>query len=105
MQSFLIRLRSRLLNLHRSSQGRKPEWEQLCEQIRSLQEGEAGKDGGSGGSGPPSSSEEHQWRSRAKDAEYRLVQICSLLIGAPDPLPFFGSVAGLSARIVGEWCR
>ena len=45
---------------------------------------------------------QQQWESRAKDSEYRLVQICSLLIGAPDPLPFFNSVAGLSARIVGE---
>ena len=29
-------------------------------------------------------------------------QVCSLLIGAPDPLPFFDSVAGLTARVVGE---
>ena len=31
-----------------------------------------------------------------------LPQVCSLLIGAPDPLPFFDSVAGLTARVVGE---
>ena len=76
-------------------QGRKPEWEQLCEQVRALQAGGGGDGGG------PSEAPQH-WETRAKDAEYRLVQICSLLIGAPDPLPFFNSVAGLSARIVGK---
>ncbi|GAX75276.1 hypothetical protein CEUSTIGMA_g2721.t1 [Chlamydomonas eustigma] len=65
---------------------RKPEWEQICQQIQSFQGNE--------------SNHPTTWEQRARDAEYHLVKVCSLLIGAPDPLPYLDSVANLTSRII-----
>eukprot|EP00798_Chlamydomonas_sp_ICE-L_P030968 gene30968-8914_t len=64
-------------------EGRKPEWEHLCQQLTELVGG-----GGQSGGGPSATA----WQQRAQDAEYKLLQVLSLLVAAPDPLPFVDKV-------------
>jgi len=69
-------------------EGRKIEWEELCRQLKVKQ------------TDTSATYTPQQWQQRAKDAEYKLYQICNVLLGAPDPLPFLESVTTLSAKIV-----
>lgn len=64
---------------------KRPDWEETCIQIK--KQADASPD--------PS-----KWEERAKEAEYKLYQIYSLLLDAPDPVPLLSSVSALSSRVL-----
>lgn len=69
--------------------GHKAEWELLVRELKGLSQKTADVP-------------DQQWQQRARDAEYKLYQVCSVLLDAPDPAPFIESVSSLSSKIVGE---
>ncbi|MEW5303762.1 MAG: hypothetical protein WDW36_006421 [Sanguina aurantia] len=72
-------------------EGRKPEWEAICKELQLLQASETAN--------PRRAVSANQWQQRARDSEYKLIQICSLLLPLPDPVPFMHSLAGVSVRV------
>jgi hypothetical protein len=68
-----------------SIEQKRPDWEETCIQIKKLAHI------------TPDSS---VWEERAKDAEYKLLRIYSMLLDAPDPVPLLSTVSALSSRVL-----